>query len=126
MVGRAKSYTGIDVKKALFEDINSSEKYDAIWCCASLLHVPEKKLTSALTKLCHSLKPNGIWYLSFKYGDTERLKDGRQFTDMNEERLSQFVANLNVQTRKVWITEDNRPERNEKWINAIIMKQTRL
>ena len=121
MVDRAKIHTGIDIKKALFEDINYSEKYDAIWCCASLLHVPEQELTTTLTKLCNSLKPNGTWYMSFKYGDTEREKDGRQFTDMNGDRLRYLISNINVKAEKVWITEDNRRDRSEKWINVIVV-----
>jgi phospholipid N-methyltransferase len=124
LVDRAKTFTVIDVKRALFEDVNDFEKYDAIWCCASLLHVPKKELISTLTKLYKSLKLDGTWYMSFKYGESERVKDGRLFTDMNEDRLSHLISNLNVKTEKVWITEDNRPERNEKWINIILMKQT--
>lgn len=122
MVDRARTFTGIDVKIALFEDVTDFEKYDAIWCCASLLHVPEKELISTLTKLYKSLKLDGAWYMSFKYGESERVKDGRLFTDMNENRLNFYISNLNVKTKNVWITEDNRPNRREKWINIIVVK----
>lgn len=123
MVKRASEYTGLNVKHAKFEDVNDIDKYDAIWCCASLLHVPEAELPSTLAKLTKTLKPSGIWYLSFKYGDTQREKSGRLFTDIDEERLAILVSSLPyIEIKNTWITEDNRPNRCERWLNAIIIK----
>ena len=124
MVKRASKYTGLDVKYAVFDDVTAIDKYDAIWCCASLLHVPESDLPTTLLKLTDALKPNGIWYLSFKYGSEQREKDGRLFTDVNEERLATLVSAMpHVEVKRTWITEDNRPDRNERWINAILVKR---
>jgi len=123
LVSRASEYTGIEVKHALFNDVDSVEKYDAIWCCASLLHVPEIELPETISKLANALKPNGVWYVSFKYGDSQRQKGGRSFTDINEKRLDELVSNLsNIDIDSTWITEDNRPDRDEKWLNAILVK----
>lgn len=123
MVKRASQHTGLDIQHAVFDDVTAVDKYDAIWCCASLLHVPESNLPNTLIKLSVALKPNGIWYLSFKYGDTQREKDGRLFTDINEQRLTELVSSLsNIDISSTWITEDNRPDRNEKWLNAILIK----
>ena len=62
--------------------------------------------------------------LSFKYGSTDREKDGRSFTDLNEvqsqDLLEQF---LNVEILKQWITVDKRPDRDEKWLNILWKKQ---
>jgi len=121
MVKLASEYTGLDVKHAVFDDVNAIDKYDAIWCCASLLHVPENQLPNTLARLASALKPNGIWYLSFKYGSKQREKDGRLFTDVNEERLATLVSALShVEVKLIWITEDKRPDRNEQWLNAIL------
>ena len=123
LVSRASKYTGIEVKKALFNDINKVEEYDAIWCCASLLHVPEIDLPETLSKLANALKSSGVWYVSFKYGDSQRQKDGRSFTDINEQRLTKLVSSLNnIDISSTWVTEDNRPNKNEKWLNAILKK----
>lgn len=123
LVSRASSYTGLDVKLALFDDVTAIEQYDAIWCCASLLHVPEAELPDTLDKLAKSLKIAGTWYVSFKYGDSQREKDGRMFTDMNEERLSKLIASIPpIEIEATWITEDNRPDRQENWLNAILVK----
>jgi len=124
MVKRASKYTGLCVKHAVFDDVTAIEKYDAIWCCASLLHVLESDLPDTLSKLGVALKPNSIWYLSFKCGDTQREKDGRLFTDINEQRLVELVSGLsNIDISSTWITEDNRPDRNERWLNAILVKR---
>ena len=124
MVKRASQHTGLNVKHAVFDDVTAIDKFDAIWCCASLLHVPEGDLPTTLLKLADALRPNGIWYLSFKYGDTQREKDGRLFTDINEQRLTELVSSLsNIDISSTWITEDNRPDRNEKWLNAILVKR---
>ena len=123
LVARASSYTGLDVKLALFDDVIAIEQYDAIWCCASLLHVPEADLPDTLTKLALGLKYSGSWYVSFKYGSLQREKGGRMFTDMNEERLSKLIASIpSIKIEATWITEDNRPDRQEKWLNAILIK----
>lgn len=121
MVKLASKHTGLDVKHAVFDDVTAIDKYDAIWCCASLLHVPENQLPNTLARLASALKPNGSWYLSFKYGSGQREKDGRLFTDVNEERLTSLISALpHIEAKLTWITEDNRPNRNEKWLNAII------
>ena len=124
LVCLASNYTGIKVKHGLFNDVDKIEEYDAIWCCASLLHVPEIELPNTLNKLANSLKPHGVWYVSFKYGDSQREKDGRSFTDINEQRLTELVSSLSdIDISSTWITEDNRPDRNEKWFNAILVRR---
>lgn len=124
LVYRASEYTGLEVKHGLFNDVDKAEEYDAIWCCASLLHVPEIELPETLSKLANALKTSGVWYVSFKYGDSQREKDGRSFTDINEQRLAELVSSLsNIDVSSTWTTEDNRPDRNEKWLNAILVKR---
>lgn len=123
LVKKASLHTGIEILEKRFEDVCEVAKYDAIWCCASLLHVPEKDLPSIMLKLATALKKDGIWYVSFKYGDSEREKDGRLFTDLNENRFQQLISNLpNLSIIELWLTEDNRPNRNEKWLNGILRK----
>lgn len=123
MVKHATSYTGLKVQNKTFQDIHEQEKYDAIWTCASLLHVPQSELTTVISKLSDALKSNGIWYLSFKYGNTERVKDGRTFTDMDEKAIETLLSHQpNLKLVEMWITQDARPERNERWLNLIIKK----
>ncbi|OAV02082.1 MULTISPECIES: class I SAM-dependent methyltransferase [Moraxella] len=97
-------------------------KFSGIWACASLLHIPFDHLVNLINTLLNLLIENGIIYLSFKYGDQDRLKDGRYFCDMNDKRWSDINNHLNAQTIKTWITRDNRKDRSEQWFNAILKK----
>ena len=44
----ASEYTGIKVRQMLFQDLKEHEKYDGIWACASILHLPPKVLKEVL------------------------------------------------------------------------------
>ena len=70
-------------------------QFTGIWACASLLHVPFDDLPKILNDLLSCLRPTGILYASFKYGNSERKKDGRFFCDMNEERWQLIENQLN-------------------------------
>jgi 2-polyprenyl-3-methyl-5-hydroxy-6-metoxy-1,4-benzoquinol methylase len=123
MVKRSRMATGLDVQLKRFDQIDAIKRYDAIWCCASLLHVPENDLIQTMKVLARSLKPNGIWYMSFKYGNEQRENNGRLFTDMNEARFAELimqVKDLNVLDQ--WITIDKRPDRTENWLNALVLR----
>lgn len=127
MAEYATSYTGIKVLKKQFLEVRDIARYDAIWTCASLLHVSRKELPLVIEILARALKKGGIWYLSFKYGSTERLKDGRTFTDMDEECLESLLSyQPELKVFDMWCTEDARPEREERWINVLLVKQSRF
>ncbi len=120
----ASDYTGIKVKKMLFNELEEIEKYDGIWACSSILHLPQNELKAVLGKMVKALKINGIIYTSFKYGEFEGERNGRYFTDFTEEKFEKFVQNIeNVKLREEWITSDVRPGRgDEKWLNLILQK----
>ncbi|MCP1439528.1 2-polyprenyl-3-methyl-5-hydroxy-6-metoxy-1,4-benzoquinol methylase [Erwinia persicina] len=153
LVALARHLSGKPVERMRFQDVAAVEKYDGIWCCASLLHVSEAELPEVMTKLAIALKPGGVWYLSFKYGRGEREKDGRTFTDLDAAGLQKLVDEVNeaisvslannkadikrqagsknkkgsdfvLETKKIWQTGDLRIGRgDEVWLNAIIRKK---
>ena len=120
----ASDYTGIKVKKMLFKELEEIEKYDGIWACASILHIPQKELSMVFGKMVKALKSEGIIYASFKYGNFEGERNGRYFTDFTEEKFEKFVQNIeNVKLKEEWITCDVRPGRGEEqWLNLILQK----
>ncbi|HRO79434.1 MAG TPA: class I SAM-dependent methyltransferase [Acinetobacter towneri] len=123
LVKKAHELTGINVQHQSFYDLDKVERYDGIWACASLLHCERDRLTEVLQKMLCALKPNGVIYMSFKYGDSDREKDGREFTDLNEVQAEALLRQFNNATSiKQWITVDQRPDRQEQWLNLLWKK----
>lgn len=123
LVKKATRLTGIPVKLESFYEIDADEAYDGIWACASLLHCERSRLKEVIGKLLRVLKPNGVLYMSFKYGNNDREKEGRQFTNLNEAQAEILLGQLeNVQQIQQWITVDKRPERTEQWLNLLWKK----
>ena len=125
MVRHASAFTGISVRQLKFEDLDYHAVFDGIWACASLLHIPFSELPDVMARMSESLKNKGIWYLSFKYGEGEVSRKGRNFTNLTEDSLEQLVDTLaDIHILSIWQTGDNRPERgDERWLNALLMKQ---
>ena len=120
----ASEYTGINVKKMLFQDLSEKEIYDGIWACASILHVKRDELPEIIRRMSLATKASGIIYLSFKYGDFEGERNGRFFTDMTEESMAELLVDFpELRVEKQWITGDVRAGRgDERWLNMILRK----
>ncbi|MEI8654873.1 class I SAM-dependent methyltransferase [Pseudoalteromonas sp. Hal273] len=118
----ASSYLQQPVAVKTFQELNCVNQYDGIWCCASLLHVPKAELPQVFLNLQNALKPNGVLYVSFKYGDTERVHNGREFTDLTEQLLSDLInQHTQLSIMKHWQSVDQRPGReSEVWLNALL------
>ncbi len=118
----ASEFLQQSVEVNTFQQLDRVNLYDGIWCCASLLHVPKDELPAVFINLQNALKPNGVLYVSFKYGTTERIDHGREFTDLNESALSDLIyACPKLSLIKHWQSPDQRPGReHEIWLNALI------
>lgn len=123
----ASEYTGIHVKNMFFDELSEIEKYDGIWACSSILHLPVEELIDVMKKMEVALKENGIIYTSFKYGTFAGERNGRFFTDMTEQTFADVLGKIeNLVVEEEWVTSDVRPERGEEqWLNLILRKRTR-
>lgn len=123
MAAHASRLLGVAVPVRRFAEVDEVERYDGIWACASLLHVPESQLPDAFERLWRALKPGGVLYCSFKRGSGERLHNERHFTDADEQRLAAWTQQLPGLSRThCWSSEDRRPGRAEQWLNALLYK----
>jgi len=98
--------SSIKVTNLHFTDLKEYNKYDAIWACASLLHVKYINLVDILAKIEMALKVNGFLYVSFKYGDFEGIRESKYYTDMTEERFEKIYSNSGLILVEQWISED--------------------
>lgn len=119
----ASRLIGQPVRHQYFEDIDEVEVYDGIWACATLLHVASDTIGEVMARMTRGLKSGGYFYVSFKYGTFEGERNGRYFTDYTEETFEQLMSYLpQLNVIEWWLTEDVRPDRDEKWLNAILKK----
>lgn len=119
MVQAACALTGLPVAHALFNDYEPEGLYDGIWACSSLLHVPAADLGGIVTKYARALAPGGVFYLSFKLGSHDGMRNGRWFTDLDEPAFRALAAKVpELEIDRIDVTSDVRPGRaDEKWLN---------
>lgn len=118
---RAEQLIGQPVCCCRFQEYKADAQFDGIWACASLLHLQKEELRVVVEQLAKSLKPNSVLYMSFKYGDYSGKRNGRWYTDLNEETASCFQV-LSVQ--ETWISQDARNNHQaEQWINIICTRK---
>ena len=119
----AAVFTGHPVEVMSFLEFDRHHQYDGIWACASLLHLPEVELAQAFQRLWRGLKPDGVLYVSFKHGTGEREQGGRVFTDATEAKLRYWAQALEgLASTDLWLTADQRPDRQEEWVNGLFRK----
>lgn len=120
----ASEYLAMPVKHELFQDLSDIEAYDGIWACASILHEPKADLPGLFGKMARALKPNGVIYASFKYGDFEGERNGRYFTCLTEESLAELLADMPALGHcQMWVSSDVRGGRDDElWLNCLICR----
>ena len=120
MCKRASELLGQEVWQMRFDEMSFDDEFDGIWACASLLHVPISEMADVLKKIKHGLRPEGIFYASFKYGEGETVKDVRSFTNYTLESVCELLKGAGFRVLECDISYDVRPGREEeKWVNVI-------
>jgi SAM-dependent methyltransferase len=71
MAAVASKRTGRAVETLLFHDLDATDAYDAVWANACLLHIPRDELADILRLIWRALKPEGVFYASYKTGDAD-------------------------------------------------------
>lgn len=123
LVVLASQQTGLQVRFESFYDLSDQSRFDGIWACASLLHCERHRLKEVIGRMINALKLNGVLYMSFKYGENDREKDGRKFTDLNEQQVKELLFQFDqVSLVQQWIMVDKRPNRDEQWLNLLWKK----
>jgi len=124
IVKKSSELTGLPVEHCTFEEFHSREHFDAIWACASLLHVEKEQLTEVIKHLTRYLKEGGIFYMSYKYGDRDYEKDGRHFSCFKEEEFKELIAGFDeLDIIELFQTVDVRKDRHDEyWLNCLLKR----
>lgn len=124
---KASALLGKEVIVSTFEELELKEKFHGIWACASLLHIKREDLKTVLNNLYNNLDDNGVFYMSFKYGEKEYVDDkNRYFNCFTDESIISFInENTKYNILGLYITEDKLGRVNEvKWLNLICNKKS--
>jgi SAM-dependent methyltransferase len=107
-----------------FEGMDWEGRFDGVWACASLLHVRRAEIDGVLGRFTKALRPAGVWYMSFKLGEAEEVREGRLFSDYTERSLRELVGRHPLlEFVRVWVTDDVRPgQSGQRWLNALVRK----
>lgn len=124
MVEKTAKLTGQPAQCMRFDELPFVAEFYGIWTCASLLHVPRQDTKTVWSILLRAMKPGAVWYMSFKEGLKEEIRNGRWFNDQTESSVrvtASLFSELGV--IDVWSTADVRPRRSaETWVNALLKK----
>lgn len=119
MARRASERTGLPVQTMTFDAVNWHAEFDAIWACASLLHLPSAPLNKAVEALARALRPGGTIFVSMKEGDFQGRRERRWFTDMTSSALRDLLTSKSLEVVNLWATDDSTPDVRTRWINAL-------
>lgn len=129
MCDEATKLIGYKVQHITFQQLDYADHFDGVWACASLLHASVQELPDILRRVATAMKPNGVLYASWKYGDLERIDSVSNwfFCDMNEERVTTMIKDTALfDLVEMWLSTDVRAEyKSQTWINIIARKKKR-
>jgi len=120
----AEAHLKCKVDRYKVQELPYQNKFDGIWACATLLHLPFAEMELALSKLHQALKPAGVIFISLKKGEFEGLRSGRFFCDYSLEKFEQTnFPKIGFQLLSHSESQDKRPGReSERWLNLILRK----
>lgn len=102
----------------------SSEPYDGIWCCASLIHLNDKEKERFFRNLQYNLRPGGVIYISVREGiETGIDKEGRYMSNCTEDELREYLAGAGCEITETKITEDSMGRPGAKWLNVFAVRK---
>ena len=119
----AEKNTGLNVRCMRFDELDYVDEFDGVWACASLLHIEREDLPDVFRKIRRALREGGVFYCSFKYGTSSYERNGRFFTDLDEESFISLASETGFSSLDLFRSGDVRKDRSgEQWLNAISRK----
>jgi SAM-dependent methyltransferase len=125
LVALARKFSGARCFKIRLEDVEFDGEFDAVWSCASLLHLRKTKMVPVLRRLRRSLVEDGVLFVSLQVGEGENVSpDGRFFAYYDPDELSRMLETSGFAIEEQWTSEDTLPSRRAiRWLNVIARKR---
>ncbi len=124
LVQIAGKYSGAKVAATKVETLEFEDRFDGVWACASLHHLPRSELPESLRRIYRSLIAGGVFFLSIQVGHGEEYgEDGRFYTRYTNSEIRIAVHASGFQVLETWETPDTLPGRTDIfWINLLARK----
>ncbi len=118
----AAKHIGQPVHHLSFLELDYDREFDAIWACASLLHCPKSQMPHVLARVMKALKPGGIAFMSFKWGNDETVDDkGRFFNNYTKTSLHELLQqNAQVYVHRIWSETTPLRGSEQQWVSALV------
>lgn len=125
MCALASDYLGTPVRVQEFNELTDESLYDGIFASASIMHLEYDRLTELMPKIARALKPGGVLYVSFKYGDQDGYLGKRYYTYMTEERFEALVAPVHeLEIQQMGTFGNEHPGQPDfRWLWALLRKR---
>jgi 2-polyprenyl-3-methyl-5-hydroxy-6-metoxy-1,4-benzoquinol methylase len=121
----AGAYTGQKCRVLCFQEVDFQQEFDAIWACASLLHVPKCEMESVLSRLIAALRNGGVMYVSFIEGEGERISaDGRLYNSYTARSLGELLGRISSVGKIAFWKSDEIASSGQRapWLNCLFKK----
>jgi hypothetical protein len=116
---------GRTVRTMLFDELEALERYDGVYACASLTHVPRDALPGVVSRVYRSLTRGGVVWASFKAGAAEGDDDlGRHYNYMARDELIgvwERAARWSEITTETWLGSGY-DRRATRWVSVTATK----
>ena len=116
-----------DFKKMDMRNLKFKENtFDALWACASLLHISRKELPKVLQNLNKIIKPNGILFIALKEGEGSKIIREQKYKDLprlfvyyNKPEIEKLINENGFSIIK---SEIEKGTEKTNWINILCKK----
>src|SRR3990167_8060394 len=125
LVQMAAQHSGAPCEVARIESISYEDRFDGIWACASLLHLPRDAFRPALRCLNRALKRGGTLFMAVQEGQGEAiLPDGRLYVYYSEDDIRKSLDAAGLAVNELWTTRNSAEAVHQPvWINVIATAQ---
>lgn len=121
LIRLARLYASVECEVRRLQDIPYIADFDAVWACASLLHLEKGELPEVLGRIKHALVADGILFATVQLGQGEGLvPDGRFYAYYDPQEFLGAIRAAGLTIEDSWITEDSLPNRpSVRWVNVL-------
>lgn len=102
-----------------FDEIRFRNEFDGVWAAASLLHVPSQQIKVIMQRLFQAVKPNGVLFMSFKYGHGEHEHGARFYSYYGRKDIQGLLKRIpGVEEIDVWLSDaaGRNISRGKQWL----------